>query len=64
MKFRQDVIKFAIGLFIGMNLFQFIFEGGISTNKLIGNAVGSIIGGLIYAYWTNRRNRHEIFRQK
>ncbi len=64
MKFRQDLIKFSIGLFVGMSLFEVIMKGNIETKTLIGNAIGAILGGIVYAYWTNRRTRHEIFQKK
>ncbi len=64
MKFRQDLIKFSIGLFLGMSLYEVIMEGNIEMKALIGNAIGAVIGGIVYAYWINRRTRHEIFRKK
>jgi len=64
MKFRQDALKFGISLFIGLCLAEFLMKGNIATNSLVGNAVGAIIGGLIYAWWTNRKTKHEIFRKK
>jgi len=64
MKFRNDLLKFGAGLFIGMSLYQLLFEGGISNSDLLGNAIGGLLGGLIYAYWTNRKYKHEVFRKK
>lgn len=64
MKFRQDLLKFAAGLFIGLSVMELLSEGNISVTKLVGNAIGSIIGGLVYAWWINRKNRHEVFRKK
>ena len=62
--FQQDLIKFASALFIGMSLYRFFDEGNLSVDTLISNAVGGVIGGLIYAYWNNRKTKHEIFRKK
>ncbi len=64
MKFRNDLLKVGSGLFIGYSLFQFIFEGSLPMNALISNAIGGLIGGAIYAWWVNRKTRHEIFRKK
>ena len=64
MKFRNDMLKFGIGLFIGMSLYHYFFKGDISTTTLISNAIGSVIGAVLYAYWTNRKTRHKIFRKK
>ncbi len=64
MNFQQDLIRFGSGLFVGMSLFHFLNEGTLSTSNLISNVAGGIIGGFIYAYWRNRRTKHDIFRKK